>query len=294
MKKFGIIIANTQKGETAVIDEFDWKEPRCPFDFDFYKEKPSDKPTGHINVGEMISQIDRLYARGDAESAARVMEEYAEKAKKYGDINGELSAVNELLGNYRMNGKKEKGLAAAERCFELLKAAQIGGSVSAGTILINLATALCAFGENEKALRCYTDACRCYGANMPADDLRFAPLYNNMASVYEKNGDFGSAETYYKRAAEILSAHPGKSENLLDLAVSFINLAQLYQTLDPADERIAEYAEKAMEIFGREEIPHNYYYAHTAGKCAGAFGYLGYFAFENELKELEKLIYSGK
>lgn len=277
-----------------MLDEFDYKEPRCPFDFDFYKETSESKPSGHINVSEMISQIDRLYARGDSQSAARVAEEYALLARKYNDVNGELTAINELLGNYRMSGNREKGLATADRCFELLAKAGIGGSVSAGTILINLATALTSFGKTEKAIRCYSDACRCYGGNMPADDLRFAPLYNNMASVYERTEDYARAEVYYKKAVEILSKHTDKSEAMLDLAVSCVNLAQMYQSIDPADEKIAEYAEKAMAILNDESTPRDYYYLHTIGKCAGAFGYLGYFMYESELKARQAEGYSPK
>ena len=56
-------------------------------------------------------------------------------------------------------------------------------------------------------------------------------------------------------------------------------------------ENAERYVQMAEEILDREDLEHGYYYAHTAEKIAGGFGYLGYFLKEAELKERAKEIY---
>lgn len=272
-----------------MLDKKDYMEPMCPFDRDFHKDVNTNKPKRRINVGEMISQVDRLHTRNDKDGAIRVLEEYRRTAEDYGDFDGELAAVSELLGSYRITRQEENGMRTADRCFELLKKSGIGGSVSAGTILINCATMLSSFGYTEKALKCYTDACRCYSNHLPAEDTRFAALYNNMASVYEQNGDYDNAEKYYKTAVAVLRHNENKEECMLDLSVTYINLAQLCMAKEDY-EAIDGYVKKAEEILDGS-LERNYYYAHTAEKISGGFGYLGYFMKDAELKERAKEIY---
>ena len=215
-----------------MLDKKDYMEPVCPFDKSFHKDVNKNIPQKRINVREMISQIDRLHSRNDKDGAIRVLEEYRQTAENYRDYDGELTAVSELLGSYRITRQEENGLKTADRCFELLKLSGIGGSVSAGTILVNCATMLSSFGKAEQALMCYTDACRCYAEHLPATDERFAALYNNMASVYEQQGNFDSAEKYYKTAAAVLGHNKEKQNCILDMAVTYINLAQLYTAME--------------------------------------------------------------
>ncbi|MGN1121682.1 MAG: tetratricopeptide repeat protein [Eubacteriales bacterium] len=275
-----------------MLEPFDYKEPCCPFDTSFYKDAPGgEKPRGHISVPDMIASLDRLYARNDQAGVERVLEEYASQAKALGDVRGELSVVNEMLGHYRMSRNREKGTAAIERCLELLAVADIAGSVSAGTILLNAATAMRSFGKGAESIRLYTEASRCYAAHLPPEDTRFAGLYNNMASAYGDIGEFDHAELYYKRALALLSAHDDQPVCVLDAAVTCLNLAQFYNDRNPEDERVGEYAEKAMALFDRPSLPRDYYYAHTAGKCAGGFSYLGYFLYASTLSGRAKAFY---
>lgn len=273
-----------------MLDKKDYMEPMCPFDRDFHKDTKAKKTTRRISVNEMISQVDRLHARNDKDGAIRVLEEYRRTAEDYGDYDGELAAVSELLGSYRITRQEENGMKTADRCFELLKMSGIGGSVSAGTILVNCATMLSSFGKTELSLKCYTDACRCYSNHLPAEDIRFAALYNNMASVYEQNGETENAEKYYKTAVAVLLRNSDKQGCLLDLSVTYINLAQFCMAKDDYA-GVEEYVKKAEDIIDSESMVHDYYYAHTAEKLAGGFGYLGYFMKEAELAERARKIY---
>lgn len=270
-----------------MLDEFDYKESCCPFDTDFYREKTTAVPEHgkRINTGEMVARIDRLNSRGDKQAVGRVLCEYAENARQLGDIYGELTVVNEMMGHYRMTSQREKALESVERCFELLKLTGTSGSVSAGTILLNAATVMSAFGKSAEAIRCYTDACRCYAAHLPPEDMRYAGLYNNMAAAYADTGEVTHAKAYYLKALEILGAHNDMYSCRLDMAVTYLNLALLCSGTEPESESAGEYAEKATEMLDDCYSEADGYYAHTIEKCAGGFDALGYFVYAETLRE---------
>ena len=276
-----------------MLKDDDYKEPGCAFDFDFYKDK-KERPEikGRIKVSEMLSQVDRLYAREDFERVEKALDEYINEARALGDCEGELSAVNELVGCLRMSGKAEKGEKTVERCFELLALTGQDDTTSGGTVLLNAATALCAFGKPKKALETYKEACRIYSRHLPPEDERFAGLYNNMASAYESTGGYADAEKYYKAAIKVLDSY--NTQNcLLDKAVTYLNLAMLYNAQGSCDGRMEESAKEAMKILD-SDMEREFYYAHTARKCAGGFSYLGYFLFASELNERADKYYNER
>lgn len=79
----------------------------------------------------------------------------------------------------------------------------------------------------------------------------------------------------------------------MDLAVTFINLAQLYDGLAPEDSNIETCLDKARSCFENDAVPRDGYYAHTCRKCASAFGYFGRFADEKELHKRADIFYAG-
>ena len=92
-----------------------------------------------------------------------------------------------------------------------------------------------------------------------------------------------------KTAVAVLRHNENKEECMLDLSVTYINLAQLCMAKEDY-EAIDGYVKKAEEILDGS-LERNYYYAHTAEKISGGFGYLGYFMKDAELKERAKEIY---
>jgi hypothetical protein len=79
----------------------------------------------------------------------------------------------------------------------------------------------------------------------------------------------------------------------MDLAVTFINLAQLYDGLDPEDSKIETFLNQALACFENNAVSRDGYYAHTCRKCASAFGYFGRFADEKELIKRAEEFYAG-
>ena len=235
---------------------------------------------GRIPMREIIEECDRLFNAERPVELGEHLRKWRAEAQRIGDREGELGILSELMGHYRMQGDRERGLAAVRDGFTLLGKLGIGGSVSAGTILINGATALQAFGEIDESLNYYKEAFRCYGAHLDPNDWRFAGLLNNLAAAYAAKHDVRYAEAYYRKALDVLKA----CGNLMDAAVTHVNLAQMYAAeAGPDDPRIPAELDLAAACFDDPAAERDGYYAHTCRKCAPAFGPLGRPEFEAEL-----------
>lgn len=292
------------------IDPEDYLEPRCPLEepcgcnhehehgsgpgAEFthgngepcgcgHEHEPGAMPHRHqqrrIPMREIIAECDRLFNEERSFELGEHLRKWRAEAQAVGDREGELGLLSELMGHYRMQGDRERGLAAVRDGFTLLGKLGIAGSVTAGTILINGATALQAFGEIDESLNYYKDAFRCYASHLDPNDWRFAGLLNNMAAAYAAKHDVKYAEAYYRKALGVLKA----CGNLMDAAVTHVNLAQMYAAEDRDDPRIAAELDLAAACFDDPAAPHDGYYAHTCRKCASAFGPLGRPDIETEL-----------
>ncbi len=271
----------------------DYLEPQCPLSRPRHHHHDGKcscgHPHGRIPVPEIIARCDELFNSEQPGPLGDHLRHWLARARELEDEQGELTILSELMGHYRMTGDRERGLEAVRDGFALMKKIGEEGTVSAGTILLNGATALQAFGETEKALNCYAEAFRCYGAHLDPTDARFAGLLNNMAGAYAASGNFKSAEDHYLRALDVLKS----CGNLMDSAVTYVNLAQLYASADPADPVIQATLDCAMDCFDSPEAVRDGYYAHTCRKCASAFGAFGRPETEKDLNARADTYYAG-
>ena len=126
-------------------------------------------------------------------------------------------------------------------------------------------------------------------AEMGYKYVEFAGLFNNMAAAHLAKGETRHAEAYYRKALEILQ----QCGNKMDEAVTYVNLAQLaYQQDEPAG-KIQYELDRAMSIFNDSTVPRDGYYAHTALKCAPAFGFFDRQQDEELLKQRAKDFYEN-
>ena len=79
----------------------------------------------------------------------------------------------------------------------------------------------------------------------------------------------------------------------IDLAVTYVNLAQHYAAQNDTDARIAACLDKAMERMDSPDAVWEYYYAHTARKIAPALEALGRADAARDLRERADIIYEG-
>ena len=239
-------------------------------------------------MDEITRKADELMGQNRWKEAEALFVYCKDAAARKGDKALELSLCSELLGFYRMRAIREGFDAAFARTMELLEELDVSLS-SRGTILVNAATGLVSFGEAEKALPYYQEAYGCFLRSLPAQDFRFAALFNNMAAAFQRCGAFDRAEEHIRMAIGVLEKRPHHP----DVATSYVNLAQLYAAQDGTDPRIGECLDRAMEALDDPEMIWDGYYAHTARKCAGGFAALGQPDRGAELEERAALLYEG-
>ena len=99
----------------------------------------------------VIEKLDEYMSRRDYAGAERHLLYWLEEARLGGDLRGELMLRNELVGHYRKTGQREKALSNAGAALGLVDRLDMGETLTAGTTCVNAATAMCAFGEHERA-----------------------------------------------------------------------------------------------------------------------------------------------
>lgn len=239
-------------------------------------------------MDSITARADDCMGRGDWDGAERVFLAALAETEKTGDKSAALSLCSELMGFYRQRGDAGKFYPVFDRCRKLLGEVRTDAPAR-GTILINAATALAAFGEAERALPLFREAESLYAAALAPDHPRFAALYNNMAAALDALRRPDEAERYICRALAIQKKRPDD----LDLAVTYVNLAQHYAALNASDVRIGACLDKAMERMDSPDTVWEYYYAHTARKIAPALEAFGRVAAAQDLRERADIIYEG-
>ncbi|MBQ3372849.1 MAG: tetratricopeptide repeat protein [Oscillospiraceae bacterium] len=267
----------------------DYTEPCCCFDASQYTGTPDTSHVEHpLDIPEIIKGLDARNNSGRESEAAAYLENWLAEARIRKDWRAELSLNNELLGQYRRSGDAEKGIRTVNEVLMLLKAHSLGSTVSGATILLNAATTLKCFGRAAESVPIFRHVARVYADHLDPLDYRFAGLYNNMALSFADTGDYLSAEKHFTMASGILEKCPG-TEN--DRAVTFCNLAELYDAQDPEDPRISACMEKAWDLLNTPDLPKDGYHAFTASKCVPTFDRLGYFLYASELQKRADVIY---
>lgn len=244
-----------------------------------------------VPISRVIEKLDDCFRTNDLASACRLLEHWSDEARTLGDISGELSIVNEMLGLYRKTNDKEKALDAVGRALTLIEANGADKTVSGATVMLNAATTKKAFGKAREALPLYEAALKIYRTELDEGDVLFAALYNNYATALVDLERYEEALSLYTLAASITSR---EVSSFLDCAVTYVNMAHLYEShLGFECERIEECLTRAKSLLEDGQIERNAYYAFVCEKCAPSFDYFGYFLYANELRERSRRIYEG-
>lgn len=243
-----------------------------------------------IPLNRVFDKLNEQFSRNDLAGVSKTLDFWESEARSFGDNRGLLEILNEKIGYYRRTGDEQKGTAAISEAFELIEKQGVGDPISSGTVYLNGATTMKAFGKAEAAMTYYEKAKVLYESHLDPKDYRLAALYNNVSSAYKDIGDYISAETSCFKAIEILD---GKEDCLGEIAVSLINVAHIYYDQDPLDERIYEIMDKAWILLKSDKNQQDGDFAFICSKCYPSFGFFGYFEKEAELKALSKKIYEG-
>ncbi len=187
-----------------------------------------DVPLGHIPIERIISRLDAMFDEKDYAGAGRLLLYWKAEAVALRDKNGELAIENELVGYYRKQNNKEKGLASVRRALDLVEELEQGDMASGATILINCATAYKAFGMTEEAMPLYNRAEQVYQQVLLPGDALFGALYNNMAVALVDLKRYEEAEAAYHAGLAVMEQIPGAEA---EVSILRANLAQLKEKI---------------------------------------------------------------
>lgn len=254
-----------------------------------YKNRPEDQPLGTIPVARVIEKLDSLFACNNMTEAGRLLRYWRKEAVSLRDKRGELAMVSEQIGYFRKTGEEAEALEAVERALTLIDQTQ--ESVSNGTILLNTATTLKAFGKAEQALPLYEKAYAIYKKHLAENDLLLAGYYNNYGLALADLERYEEAEDCYQKALQIvLQDEKGR----LDGAVTYLNMAHMYPYWDEKSAAdIKDCLNKAQQILQDPNQPQNGYYAFVLSKCAPSFRQFGKEDLAREMEQLSEEIYAG-
>ncbi len=243
-----------------------------------------------MDTERILSKLDDFFNKNDYIGAERHILYWLDEAKKCDNKRIMLLLQNELCGLYRKLQREHDAITAVENALSLISDMGIENNVGAGTTYINAATVFKAFGKPKAALPLFEKALSVYEAALPKSDKRFGGLYNNMALALVDLKDFRKASELYEQAVSIMK---NSEDGMLEVAITYLNIANLKEAelgLEDAQKDIEDLLDKATIILDKYEN-RNGYYAFVCEKCATTFGYYGYFAYENELKERAARIY---
>ena len=264
----------------------DYAEPRCLLGGEWYGAAP---PVAAIPQRRVAEKLDEYMSRRDYAGAERHLLYWLEEATLGGDLRGELFLCNELVGHYRKSAKREEAFQYAERALALLDGLDFSGGVSAGTTLVNAATAYSAFGEHERALALFTRARAIYEADTDTKPQLLGGLYNNLATVCAALGRYAEALALYERAMAQMALVPNGT---LEQAVTCLNMADAVAAEQGADApRVAELLDRAYALLHDGSVPRDGYYAFVCEKCAPGFAHYRRDAAAEELARAAKAIY---
>ena len=163
--------------------------------------------------------------------------------------------------------------------------------MSAATAYVNCATAMNAFGENERSIELFRKAVPIYEKSAAARPDLLGGLYNNMGLTLAALCRYSESEESYKKALAVMGKTPGGE---LEEAMTLLNLANLVEAesgLESGESRIFALLDEAWEKLDGEKAPRDWYYAFVCEKCAPTFEYYGYFLASAELNRRSEEIY---
>lgn len=237
-----------------------------------------------VPIGRILEKLDDYFHFKDFAAAERHLHYWLAEAEQNGDLRGQFSLQNELMGFYRKTGKKEQAIAHAAKAVALVDKLDNAGSISAGTAYVNTATVYQNFDMPEQAIEWFQKALPIYESSLPKTDKRLGALYNNLGLTLTALGRYSEARESYEKALSVMAHVPGGKP---EIAMTCLNLADTLsaeQGLD-AEKQVQELLDRAYDCLCDEEAPRDGYYAFVCEKCAPVFGYYGCFLQEADLQK---------
>lgn len=242
-----------------------------------------------ITIDEIFTKLDSLFAENAIDQVEPFLLSCLNQAQEEQEFGTYISVGNELIGFYRSVSQFEKAFAISEDVLLLLEELQLEETEHFATTLLNAATAYRAAGRYEDALVDYTRALKIYEATLPANDYRFAGLYNNISLLLERLDENEKAAVFLERAISIVET---QEDARMELATSKTNLALIYFKLKE-NEKAEALLEEAVSIFQENGENTDAHYSAALAGMGEAYFHMGRLEkaleyYEMSLAEVEK------
>lgn len=249
-------------------------------------------PGERINMTRVRDRLDELEAAGNTDAAVRLLDYWLAEARSFKDHLGEILVESEFVGLLRKMGQGERAISHGTTALKLIDEYGLNGTVTDGTIRINLATAYTAFGQPKKAMEIFEEAGKIYEARLSPDDGKLAGLYNNMGLCATALGHYDEGRKLFKAAFDISASRPeGKGEaaitclNIADLASAEADSLDDEASLESAAEETEALVDKAWELLNSPDLPQDEYTRYIYEKCAPVFEHYGALDRAEELRK---------
>ena len=163
------------------------------------------EPRECINVARFLSKLDEFLHANDMLGAERCLRYWADEARGMDDKRGLLIVTNEQIGFYRRQRQTDKATEACYAALKLLDETGLRHSVSGETVVVNVATALGAYGQTDLAAKLYDEAEQTFVAEGKQNTYEYAAFLNNKASTLYTMGKLDLAEDCLHRAVAVLT-----------------------------------------------------------------------------------------
>ncbi|MBP5269925.1 MAG: tetratricopeptide repeat protein [Clostridia bacterium] len=266
-----------KNGERRPVTAEDYEEPAC-----LLMTGKCSLP--RVPTGRIVEKLDSLLDAEDYAGAERHLKYWLREAETVGDPLGESTVSSELAGLYRRSGRVGEAEEYAGLALDAARRAGMEGTVFYATANLNAGTVFRAAGKYERSIE-YFDAALPVYASLPDSDSRKAGLFNNRALTLASLGRCAEAESSFRDALRCLESVPG-SEG--ERAVTYLNLADLYEKLDGPEDasgRIAECLDLAEAELAEGGAGTGGNAAFVLEKCAPVFAYYGRIAAERDCRK---------
>lgn len=208
-----------------------------------------------MDINRVLSEYDAIESTHDFNRIETFLVEKIEEAKAEGDNGALITLLNEQIGFYREISEYQKSITSCRDLLLVMDEQGIKGTVPYATSILNIANACRAAGLLKESNLYYNEVLRIYNEKLSPGDYAFAPLYNNMALLFQEMGDYMSACDCLKKALALVKNYPEAKDKI---AITHTNLALSLMKNNEYDE--AEYnLNEAFKIFDSFDEPDYHY-----------------------------------
>lgn len=244
-----------------------------------------------MDIEQILAEYDAMFGKNSLDEIEQYLVGQIHQAAEQAELGNVITLLNEMIGFCRDTTQKEKALKYCEELKKVLIALHMEGSIEYATSLLNITNAYRAFGLFEQSLAAYHEVVKIYQEKLPANDFRFASLYNNWSLLYQEMEDFVNAREMLLRALRIVETY---EEAVMEQATTKVNLAATLLQIGTKEayQEAVSYLGEALQVF-EEDGGRDFHYGAALVTMGDACRYAKDYAnaaknYEAGLKEIEK------